>query len=587
MLNVHTSCVSWPLISAYYLFVGDNAPICAVVLVLQAYLCRKHISLGDTIVRTAFVCTSSSIIISGIWNGNRGSLDNKCSHGSTPHDLTGYCVMLTLTLILVLLWISAQHYSLALPMVLLLVAAVCALCLCGAALGVLRLRFERADVRAETNLDADTHALLYAHPNRVSETHADRVLHIKLKADVQVEVKVDIQIETEVEVDIIDKLHAIVPEGYNLHRSEEISPCEGRTQTLDAGQEGSGDGESHEPHIEALNAIESSRERGMSGGENRDRNRAGSGDGQGSIVDLEAVTSQEIREGSTQEIPISYAMFLSTKTMSCCVLLLLYVLCSPMGVQIMLYTSESVCNSFVSSTYSTVFFSFSHFYEKSSLHLRSYLEDWIEPVVWWHLFFLFFSSLLFFSPPPFCYLLSFCTLPLPLPLSVIIFLYFFSVLLPLPFLSPFLLFHPSATPSPLCYFFHFSVPIPFCSVLFFSPPSNSSSSCFAFLLSFFLFSFLVLFCSILFYSVPLPFPLPLPLPLPSPVIYFSLLLFYSCLFLFSFSSSFPFLLLFSFSYFCSPPLSSSSSCFLFLLSFFLFTFFALFSYPSPSYFVIF
>ena len=394
--DLQTAYVRWPLITGYYMFVVDNSPACLVVLLLQPYLGSKYAEVGGDLVLAAFVCTSIAIISSRMVEvrrerGINASQDNR-RYTDSRQNLTGYCVVLTLSLILILFWISAQHYSLAFPIIILIVPTVCVSCLCGVSLDVLCAKFMYLDTRKITdaatddprldkNADIDAHVLSDTNRCDVSNVHSGKEKDAVIDA----------------EIDIADKVLTCAREEDAFHRIlEDSSLSMGCTQTMDtthgdvvSTEAGRDEVAIHQDQVDVLYLSM------------RDA------DQHGSILSSQPVRIQMINSTSIEKIFVADSGIPFTnrrkRFFSICVLVILYAASSPLSVQIILFLLKSSSDSSISPTFFSTStssfssaFSWSHMYAKSSMYLRGFLLDWIEPEVL--LLTNFFFSILYIYP---------------------------------------------------------------------------------------------------------------------------------------------------------------------------------------------
>ena len=375
--NAQAAYVRWPLITGYYMFIIDNAPTTSVVLLLQPYLGTKYVRVGSDLVLIVFGCTSAAIIVSRIMEARYERYANitksNTTHKDCRQDLTGYCVVLTLTLILVLLWIAAQHYSLAFPLILLLVPTVNASCLCGVSLDVLSVTFIHSNTRTKTDEDTNSSRLdkiENINANLFMSTNQDDVSDIHSGKEEDVEI--------DAEINIVDKILTHIREEDASHPISEDTSLSGCcTQTMDTSHENE-DGEAGREEVEV----------------HRDQEdflflSTSDADQHGGIEN-----SQSINSTRTMTILSKKNDFISDsrnqlkvrrkRVFCCCVLVFLCAACSPLCVQIVLFFLKLSCDYLLSptsfSSSSSTFF-WSDIYGDSSMYLRGFLLDWIEPEV--------------------------------------------------------------------------------------------------------------------------------------------------------------------------------------------------------------
>ena len=396
--NAQAAYVRWPLITGYYMFIIDNAPTCLVVLLLQPYLGTKYARVGSDLVLIAFGCTSAAIIVSRMmearYERHANITKNNTTHKNSRQDLTGYCVVLTLTLILVLLWIAAQHYSLAFPLILLLVPTVNASCLCGVSLDVLSVKFIHSDTRRKTDADTnsprldkikniDAHLFMSTNQDDVSETHSGKEKDAEIDAGINIVDKVLTHVREE------DASHRII--GDTL-----LSGCWAQTMDTSHANE---DGEVGRKEVKVHQDQED-----ISFLSTSDAEQHGGIANSQFINSTSTITSEEndfISDSRNQLKVRRKSVF------SCCVLVFLCAACSPLCVQIVLFFLKLSCDyllsptSFSSSSSSSNFF-WSDIYGDSSMYLRGFLLDWIEPEV------LVVTTSFFFFLSSFSYMFRLC-----------------------------------------------------------------------------------------------------------------------------------------------------------------------------------
>ena len=366
--------IHWPLMYGWMRFIGENVCVCTTVLILQPHLDISPSSLWSEVVLAVFLCNCCIIVTAEIWVGSLSLSPDvgQSISNSAPQDLSAYCTVMAATLILGLMWVAAQHYSLALPLILAIVPAVCVSCVCGVNLGALSLNvLTPTNILIHAPATNTTTTAVSSSESLVGDTGLsnkhDTVCGIQNSNGAVVDCNTDINNCTDIDTD---------------NKIEEFIALK---STSDRDTNGVHEN-SNEIEFSAINCTNSS----SSSSSMIDRtanNTVCTGVDQGLVQGLlddhvYSTTdnrSEKITNSNTQSQPTSNNLML--KTISRCILYFIFFLGSPIGVQCVVFYLKCLAQLPTALSLLTLTLDPVHMLHDSDLYLKGLMALWIAPEV--------------------------------------------------------------------------------------------------------------------------------------------------------------------------------------------------------------